>query len=241
MEVPPGPGADGKQREQFPEFQVSPVGRVNSIFFKADRPVGKGRGDGWRSQRQMFFPQGPRAKAGRGRRLAKNKRLCRNMGEFFLNQGGPAMMPDGVDAPVALDGGQLARRITDGINWQKEGIEPHGLRPGRGEGRAPRQNETLPRLQDAARRSSFKLGKKIREKSLRGQIDSKGTFHLRLSPEPRLRAAVGAVTRDAPARPCGCAVAKHEMRLYTVISSCAQQSHCSAARSIHTKGRSHAS
>ena len=159
----------------------------------------------------------------------------------ILNQGGPAMMPDGVDAPVALDGGQLARRITDGINWQKEGIEPHGLRPGRGEGRAPRQNETLPRLQDAARRSSFKLGKKIREKSLRGQIDSKGTFHLRLSPEPRLRAAVGAVTRDAPARPCGCAVAKHEMRLYTVISSCAQQSHCSAARSIHTKGRSHAS
>ena len=97
-------------------------------------------------------------------------RLFGDVGEFLLDEGGPAMVFLGMQVPVPLDGGELACAVSDGFDGQEDGRFPCVLSPGCGAGRALGEHEPPPDFNDLV--SEF--GKKIFEKTLRGKICGKG-------------------------------------------------------------------
>ena len=97
-------------------------------------------------------------------------RLFGDVGEFLLDEGGPAMVFLGMQMPVPLDGGELACAVSDGFDGQENRRFPCVLSPDCGAGRALGEHEPPPDFNDLV--SEF--GKKIFEKTLRGKICGKG-------------------------------------------------------------------
>ena len=165
-----GAGAFGEQGERLPELEVGPARRIDLVFMEVDRPVGERRGAPGRGEDQVGFPQGPRTERGRGRGIAEVERLFRHVGELFLNERGAAVVFLGMQVPVALNGGEPARAVADGLDGKEYGGFPDVLGPCGRTGRALGQHEPSADFQNVVP----EFDEEVFEKSLYGEIYGKG-------------------------------------------------------------------
>ncbi len=89
---------------------------------------------------------------------------------LLLDERGPAVVFLGMQMPVPLDGGELARAVADGFNGEEDGRLPNVLSPGGGAGRAFDEHEPSADVNDVV----SELDEKIFEKTLCGKICGKG-------------------------------------------------------------------
>ena len=98
------------------------------------------------------------------------ERLFRHVGELFLNERGAAVVFLGMQVPVALNGGELARAVADGLDGKEYGGFPDVLGPCGRTGRALGQHEPSADFQNVVP----EFNEEVFEKSLYGEIYGKG-------------------------------------------------------------------